>query len=180
MDHQDRKITSPLYKSYASNYDSTLRSEGVASVSAARDASTDPDSGYEAFHEPSYASISSTIPCSTRKLLSVACDLWMRTDMNQSQDEGHRGQCTYVCMPSVTNPFTAHTISQRIRQLKKIPPELIPLGKLTMQMIGGTQAHMSSAGVVLGIAIGAAVWSMGHKLYIDKQLRLSRQGGKRH
>lgn len=25
--------------------------------------------------------------------------------------------------------FTAHTISQRLRTLKKIPPELIPLGK---------------------------------------------------
>ncbi|KAF3395262.1 hypothetical protein DPV78_009281 [Talaromyces pinophilus] len=28
--------------------------------------------------------------------------------------------------------MSAHTISQRLRQVKKIPPELIPLGKLYM------------------------------------------------
>lgn len=52
----------------------------------------------------------------------------------------------------------AHTISQRLRTLKKIPPELIPLG------------------VVLAAAIFAAVYSMGRKLTTDKTLRLSRQG----
>ncbi|KAH8699271.1 hypothetical protein BGW36DRAFT_426939 [Talaromyces proteolyticus] len=52
--------------------------------------------------------------------------------------------------------MSAHTISQRIRQLKKIPPELIPLG------------------VVLGVAVGAAIYSSGRKLFTDKTLRLSR------
>ncbi|KAI9844368.1 MAG: hypothetical protein M1838_002213 [Thelocarpon superellum] len=54
----------------------------------------------------------------------------------------------------------AHTISQRIRTLKKIPPELIPLG------------------VVLGVAIGAAVYSMARKFAVDKQLRLVRSSRK--
>jgi len=51
---------------------------------------------------------------------------------------------------------SAHTISQRLRTLKKIPPELIPLG------------------IVLGVAIGAAAYSMGNKLFSDKTLRLTK------
>jgi len=54
----------------------------------------------------------------------------------------------------------AHTISQRLRQAKKIPIELVPLG------------------VVLGIAVIAAVYSLGNKLLSDKTLRLSRQNRK--
>jgi len=53
----------------------------------------------------------------------------------------------------------AHTISQRLRTLKRIPPELIPLG------------------IVLGVALGAAAYSIGRKFYVDKQLRLSRSRG---
>ncbi|MCJ1362920.1 hypothetical protein MMC16_002026 [Acarospora aff. strigata] len=49
-----------------------------------------------------------------------------------------------------------HTVSQRLRTLKKIPPELIPLG------------------IVLGIAVGAAFYSMGKKLMSDKSLRLTK------
>ena len=52
----------------------------------------------------------------------------------------------------------AHTISQRLRTLKRIPPELIPLG------------------VVLAAALAAAGYSMGNSLFRDKTLRLSRQG----
>ncbi|WPH03393.1 Hypothetical protein R9X50_00627200 [Acrodontium crateriforme] len=52
----------------------------------------------------------------------------------------------------------AHTISQRIRTLKKIPPELIPLG------------------VVLFAAIAAAGYSIIRKFYTDRTLRLYRQG----
>ena len=51
---------------------------------------------------------------------------------------------------------TAHTISQRLRQLKKIPPELIPIG------------------IVLAFAIGAAFYSLGRKLFVDGTLRLYR------
>ncbi|TKA75748.1 hypothetical protein B0A49_02583 [Cryomyces minteri] len=54
---------------------------------------------------------------------------------------------------------SAHTISQRIRTLKKIPPELIPLG------------------IVLAVAVGAAFWSLGRKLWVDKSLRLERTRG---
>ncbi|KAL2872791.1 uncharacterized protein BJX67DRAFT_376580 [Aspergillus lucknowensis] len=53
-------------------------------------------------------------------------------------------------------PQSAHTISQRLRTLKKIPPELIPLG------------------VVLGVAIAAAIYSSANKLMTDKTLRLGR------
>ncbi|PUU74335.1 hypothetical protein B9Z19DRAFT_1000889, partial [Tuber borchii] len=56
----------------------------------------------------------------------------------------------------------AHTISQRIRMLKKVPPELIPLG------------------IVIGAGVGMAVISMGRKLYTDKQLRLSRSPRPEH
>ncbi|OCL03174.1 hypothetical protein AOQ84DRAFT_227874 [Glonium stellatum] len=61
--------------------------------------------------------------------------------------------------PVPKEEHSAHTISQRLRTLKKIPPELIPLG------------------VVLAVAVGAAFFSMGRKLYTDKQLRLTRQRG---
>ncbi|KAI9741329.1 MAG: hypothetical protein M1834_003046 [Cirrosporium novae-zelandiae] len=53
---------------------------------------------------------------------------------------------------------SAHTISQRIRTLKKIPVEVIPLG------------------VVLCVAVGFAFYSMGRKLVTDKTLRLKKQG----
>ena len=53
---------------------------------------------------------------------------------------------------------SGHTISQRLRTLRKVPPELVPLG------------------IVLAAALGAAVYSMGNKLFSDKTLRLSRQG----
>jgi len=53
---------------------------------------------------------------------------------------------------------TAHTISQRLRALKKIPVELIPIG------------------VVLAAALLAAAYSLGRKLVVDKTLRLSRTG----
>ncbi|KAK7518534.1 uncharacterized protein IWZ02DRAFT_447864 [Phyllosticta citriasiana] len=52
----------------------------------------------------------------------------------------------------------AHTISQRLRTLKKIPPELIPLG------------------IVLAVAVGAAIFSVVRALFRDKTLRLQRSG----
>ncbi|MCJ1235917.1 hypothetical protein MMC14_003891 [Varicellaria rhodocarpa] len=58
--------------------------------------------------------------------------------------------------PVPKEEHSAHTISQRLRTLKKIPPELIPLG------------------VVLGVAISAAFYSMGNKLISDKTLRLTK------
>ncbi|KAL4968464.1 uncharacterized protein BDV14DRAFT_142418 [Aspergillus stella-maris] len=56
--------------------------------------------------------------------------------------------------PAPKEAHSAHTISQRLRQLKKIPPELLPLG------------------VVLGVAVGAAIYSSSKKLMTDKTLRL--------
>ncbi|PNY28504.1 Uncharacterized protein TCAP_01562 [Tolypocladium capitatum] len=51
-----------------------------------------------------------------------------------------------------------HTISQRLRKLKQIPAELIPLA------------------VVVGFAIFAAGYSSARKFFVDKNLRLSRTG----
>lgn len=59
-------------------------------------------------------------------------------------------------MPMPKQEQSAHTISQRLRMIKRVPPELIPLG------------------VVLGAGVAMALYSMGHKLYVDKTLRLSR------
>ncbi|MCJ1418976.1 hypothetical protein MMC32_005327 [Xylographa parallela] len=58
--------------------------------------------------------------------------------------------------PVPKEEHSAHTISQRLRTLKKIPPELIPLG------------------IVLAVALSAAAWSMGSKLVTDKTLRLTK------
>ncbi|KAF2017062.1 hypothetical protein BU24DRAFT_420090 [Aaosphaeria arxii CBS 175.79] len=53
---------------------------------------------------------------------------------------------------------SAHTISQRLRTLKSLPAELIPLG------------------IVVAIAVGFACFSLGKTLIGDKTLRLKRQG----
>ncbi|EDU49073.1 B12D domain containing protein [Pyrenophora tritici-repentis] len=52
----------------------------------------------------------------------------------------------------------AHTVSQRLRQLKNIPTEIWPLI------------------IVLGVAVGMAFFSITRKLWVDKTLRLRRQG----
>ncbi|OAK98306.1 hypothetical protein IQ06DRAFT_295645 [Phaeosphaeriaceae sp. SRC1lsM3a] len=52
----------------------------------------------------------------------------------------------------------AHTVSQRIRQLKNIPTEIWPLI------------------VVLGVAVVMAFVSLIRKLFVDRTLRLKRQG----
>ncbi|KAI9368454.1 hypothetical protein BJX61DRAFT_537255 [Aspergillus egyptiacus] len=54
--------------------------------------------------------------------------------------------------PTPKEGQSAHTISQRLRTLKKIPPELIPLGI---------------------VAVGAAIYSSTRKLMTDKTLRLT-------
>ncbi|KAF3069565.1 hypothetical protein TsFJ059_007700 [Trichoderma semiorbis] len=51
-----------------------------------------------------------------------------------------------------------HTVSQRLRKLKQIPAELYPLF------------------VVVGFALGAAAYSTTRKFFVDKNLRLARQG----
>ncbi|EGX48015.1 hypothetical protein AOL_s00081g342 [Orbilia oligospora ATCC 24927] len=55
---------------------------------------------------------------------------------------------------------SGHTITQRLRRIKDVPVELIPLA------------------VVIGAAIVAAGYSMVNKLMTDKTLRLSRQSSK--
>jgi len=62
--------------------------------------------------------------------------------------------------PVPKEEHSAHTVSQRIRRLRRIPPELIPLG------------------IVVGIAVGFAVYSLGRKLMVDKTIRLGRQNRK--
>ena len=74
--------------------------------------------------------------------------------------------------------FVAHTISQRLRTLRKIPPELIPLGTVYFcSLARGSNINIVS-GIVVGIAVGAAFYSMGRKLVVDKQMRLARQNRK--
>ncbi|KAL1606667.1 hypothetical protein SLS60_004074 [Paraconiothyrium brasiliense] len=68
-------------------------------------------------------------------------------------------QTARMMKPVPKEEQSAHGVSQRLRQLKKIPAELIPLG------------------VVLAIAVGAAIFSLGRKLMVDKTLRLKRQAG---
>ncbi|KAK3215085.1 hypothetical protein GRF29_19g2135868 [Pseudopithomyces chartarum] len=68
-------------------------------------------------------------------------------------------QTARMMKPVPKEEHAAHGVSQRLRQLKKIPAELIPLG------------------VVLAIAVGAAIFSLGRKLIVDKTLRLKRQAG---
>ncbi|KAK4070104.1 uncharacterized protein Triagg1_6525 [Trichoderma aggressivum f. europaeum] len=60
---------------------------------------------------------------------------------------------------AVIDKFTkGHTVSQRLRKLKQIPAELYPLF------------------VVVGFALGAAAYSTTRKFFVDKNLRLARQG----
>ncbi|KAI1296298.1 hypothetical protein F5Y03DRAFT_370562 [Xylaria venustula] len=54
----------------------------------------------------------------------------------------------------------AHTVSQRLRKLRSIPAELIPLG------------------VVVAFAVFAAGYSSTRKFWVDKNLRLARQNRK--
>ncbi|KAG9518246.1 hypothetical protein KCU99_g1596, partial [Aureobasidium melanogenum] len=61
--------------------------------------------------------------------------------------------------PIPKEEHSAHTISQRIRTLKKIPPELIPIG------------------IVLAVAISFAAYSLIRKLFTDGTLRLYRSRG---
>ncbi|KAI4803575.1 hypothetical protein E4T44_10727 [Aureobasidium sp. EXF-8845] len=61
--------------------------------------------------------------------------------------------------PIPKEEHSAHTISQRLRTLKKIPPELIPIG------------------IVLAVAIGFAAYSLIRKLFTDGTLRLNRSRG---
>ncbi|KAK5719816.1 hypothetical protein LTR17_015105 [Elasticomyces elasticus] len=70
--------------------------------------------------------------------------------------EEHSGTQPPRPIPSRTE--LSHTISQRIRSLKKIPPELIPIG------------------VVLFAAVFAAFYSLLRKFWVDKTLRLRRTG----
>ena len=49
----------------------------------------------------------------------------------------HRVRRHWKAWRDLTGSVAAHTISQRIRTLKKIPPELIPLGKCYMLTFGG-------------------------------------------
>ncbi|KAF2689598.1 hypothetical protein K458DRAFT_384229 [Lentithecium fluviatile CBS 122367] len=79
--------------------------------------------------------------------------------MRQSQQLYMR-QTARMMKPVPKEEQGAHTISQRLRNLKKIPAELIPLG------------------VVLAVAVGAAVFSLIRKLIVDKNLRLKRSAGR--
>ncbi|KAI1612898.1 hypothetical protein EDD37DRAFT_648417 [Exophiala viscosa] len=69
---------------------------------------------------------------------------------------------TRTMLRSKEDDQSAHTITQRIRSLKKVPPELIPLG------------------IVILFALFAAAFAMSKKLLTDKTLRLHRNPPKAH
>ncbi|KAF2447076.1 hypothetical protein P171DRAFT_409447 [Karstenula rhodostoma CBS 690.94] len=69
-------------------------------------------------------------------------------------------QTARMMKPVPKEEQSAHGVSQRLRQLKKIPAELIPLGTFPPL-----------------VAVFAAVFSLGRKLVVDKTLRLKRQSG---
>ncbi|KAF9774402.1 hypothetical protein IL306_007597 [Fusarium sp. DS 682] len=70
----------------------------------------------------------------------------------------HECGCETISIEMHTDRIQGHTISQRLRKLKQIPPELYPLA------------------VVVGFALGAAGYSISRKFIVDKNLRLARQG----
>jgi hypothetical protein len=76
---------------------------------------------------------------------------------------------------ALTRPFTAHTITQRLRSLKKIPPELVPLGVVIAYVFipgnGFRVGQMTDA--LYSFAVFAAAFAMARKLFTDKTLRLS-------
>ncbi|GAB7337143.1 hypothetical protein MBLNU457_g2537t1 [Dothideomycetes sp. NU457] len=82
----------------------------------------------------------------------------MRPSQLVQQSRGFRTTARTM-RPMPKEEHSAHTISQRIRTLKKIPPELIPIG------------------VVLGVAISFAIYSLIRKVYTDGTLRLYRSRG---
>ncbi|KAL7624381.1 hypothetical protein AAE478_005945 [Parahypoxylon ruwenzoriense] len=67
---------------------------------------------------------------------------------------------TFANRPQQKEDQSAHTVSQRLRKLRSIPAELIPLG------------------VVVGFALFAAGYSSYRKFSVDKNLRLGRQNRK--
>ncbi|VUC22089.1 unnamed protein product [Clonostachys rosea] len=67
-------------------------------------------------------------------------------------------QAPRMMRPVPKEDQAGHTVSQRLRKLKNIPLELLPLA------------------VVVVFAVGAATYSCIRKFVVDKNLRLVRQG----
>ncbi|TKA45060.1 hypothetical protein B0A54_03354 [Friedmanniomyces endolithicus] len=95
-------------------------------------------------------------PSVTMSLLRARATPMLRTQV-QNTARGFRAGGKRM-MPMPKEEHAAHTISQRLRSLKKIPPELIPIG------------------VVLFAAVFAAFYSLLRKFWVDKTLRLHRTG----
>ncbi|KAF2273352.1 uncharacterized protein EI97DRAFT_469736 [Westerdykella ornata] len=83
---------------------------------------------------------------SPQLLMRQSPQMWMR-------------QTVRMMRPVPKEEQTAHTISQRLRTLKRIPAEIYPLL------------------FVLAAAVCFAIFSLVRKLMVDKTLRLKRQGG---
>jgi hypothetical protein len=72
---------------------------------------------------------------------------------------------------AVADGSKAHTISQRIRTLKKIPPELLPLG-VVIGCVRFCDEKLWADSGTHSFALFAACFAMGKKLFTDKTLRL--------
>lgn len=89
-----------------------------------------------AAYAPLWRKAADSIPPCFENTLETEGELRIRTsNMDLScadsiQDDDHSGeeQQSQPFFYSAANVLEAHTISQRIRSLKKIPPELLPLG----------------------------------------------------
>ncbi|KAI1084457.1 hypothetical protein F5B20DRAFT_593540 [Whalleya microplaca] len=116
-------------------------------------------------HQQSLPSIPPFRPKNTAKIRKtrVVCSHPSRaiepSDPSLELPESTPTQCCTRAEWSLTKQ-TAHTVSQRLRKLRQIPAELIPLG------------------VVVGFALFAAGYSSYRKFAVDKNLRLQRQNRK--
>ncbi|THZ85265.1 hypothetical protein D6C84_03436 [Aureobasidium pullulans] len=79
--------------------------------------------------------------------------------------------------PVPKEEHSAHTISQRIRTLRKIPPELIPIGTFCLNHFFHSETNNSQVSSLRNVAIGFAGYSLIRKLFTDGTLRLYRSRG---
>ena len=74
---------------------------------------------------------------------------------------------------TAADPLEAHTISQRLRSLKKIPPELLPLG-VVIGCVCPPESYDQCSPELSRFALAAAGFAMVRKLFTDKTLRLKK------
>ncbi|CAK7218703.1 hypothetical protein SCUCBS95973_003569 [Sporothrix curviconia] len=73
----------------------------------------------------------------------------------------------------------AHTVTQRLRRLRKIPAELLPLGKVLLSELlvypTALSGQLTFIGIVVGFALFAAGYSSVRHFAVDGTIRMKRQ-----